>query len=370
MVRMLVARGANIKAVPELWEFSLARIAAGKGDIAMLDELTRLGIDPNETDGSGRSALYEAIYQAQIARKNHQDDSDFQNAARLLIARGARIGLREAILLGDLTKVRQLLKSGVDPNQGYMYGSSVLAEAIRERRQEVIRFLLENGAGKTDGAIDVSAAIAAIAAGDRPTLEVILGPPGAVKIPVSGHRRILLAALNRDDSQMAVTYLRRVRLANPFGSIALGMAVSLQRDDVVAHLLNAGVPANARDDAGIPIVVRAGELGQLSLVRDLIQRGADVNAKSTLTGMTPLHCALLRHDEKMAAWLLDQGADPNAADNLGVTPLMRAASLGYGGLVRALIVRGATPEARDRSGQSARDRALQRNHHAVASLLE
>lgn len=64
--------------------------------------------------------------------------------------------------------------------------------------------------------------------------------------------------------------------------------------------------------------------GDKPAVERLIAQGADVNAKDD-GGWTPLHWAAGRHDEQVAELLIAKGADVNAKDNDGWTPLRIAA---------------------------------------------
>lgn len=71
-------------------------------------------------------------------------------------------------------------------------------------------------------------------------------------------------------------------------------------------------------------------------------------------GRSLLHVAVASGAVDSALWLLDTGlADPNAADNQGETPLMRAAWLGQGEVVKALLKAGASLEARANTGGTA-----------------
>ncbi|TSC34380.1 ankyrin repeat domain-containing protein [Corallococcus sp. Z5C101001] len=58
-------------------------------------------------------------------------------------------------------------------------------------------------------------------------------------------------------------------------------------------------------------------------VKDLVARGADVNARDA-SGMTPLHAAAEFGTAPVAQVLLERGADVNAIDGLGRTPLAAA----------------------------------------------
>ena len=52
----------------------------------------------------------------------------------------------------------------------------------------------------------------------------------------------------------------------------------------------------------------------------LVEHGADVNAKNDL-GQTPLHLAAWQGSLKAVKWLVNHGADPMIRDKEGKTPL-------------------------------------------------
>jgi len=68
--------------------------------------------------------------------------------------------------------------------------------------------------------------------------------------------------------------------------------------------------------------------------------------------------------------LLEGGANPNARQQGGFTPLHAAAQNGDAEMARLLLEKGADREARAENNQTPLDFALLRGHAAVADVLE
>ena len=71
----------------------------------------------------------------------------------------------------------------------------------------------------------------------------------------------------------------------------------------------------------------------------------------------------------MAKLLLDRGAEVNVRNDLGQTPLHKAASRGHLQAAKLLLDRGVDRAVRDQAGLLARDFALAKSHHDVAKVL-
>jgi ankyrin repeat protein len=112
--------------------------------------------------------------------------------------------------------------------------------------------------------------------------------------------------------------------------------------------------SRVRDEEGRPIVHHAAESLNVELVELLLEHGAAVS-ETDRNGETPLHqVADMRQAPqepggKMAALLLDRGADPNARNWDDVTPLHQAVRARNLAVVEVLLARGADPNARDKS---------------------
>ena len=85
--------------------------------------------------------------------------------------------------------------------------------------------------------------------------------------------------------------------------------------------------------------------GDTARVRELLRKGANVNAK--YEGIcTSLHFAAFEGHADVARLLLEYGADVNARDESGETPLHYAAFRGYADIARLLLEYGADVNAR------------------------
>jgi ankyrin repeat protein/mono/diheme cytochrome c family protein len=119
------------------------------------------------------------------------------------------------------------------------------------------------------------------------------------------------------------------------------LAVRNSDRPATARLLSDPALAKARGRNGATALHYAVLYGDLRQVRAVLDKGADVNA-ADLDGVTPLIWAVA--DDAKARLLVERGADVNAASESGVTPLIAAAGRASGAdLVGYLVDKGAKP---------------------------
>jgi len=98
--------------------------------------------------------------------------------------------------------------------------------------------------------------------------------------------------------------------------------------------------------------------GDVTQIKNLVAKGADLNEPSGGNQWTPLMHAIHKNQIASVGALLDLRANPNFAAPSGVTPLMMAAGYGQIATVQLLLKRGADAKLTDRKGESALDYAL------------
>ena len=111
--------------------------------------------------------------------------------------------------------------------------------------------------------------------------------------------------------------------------------------------------------------------GHADLAKALLDRGADVNARSTNSmNNTPLHAAVAGGHLELVRLLLERGADANAAQEGGWTALHATAQSGNREMLESLLAHGAHVNARAQNNQAPLDLALTKGHQEIAQLLE
>ena len=113
----------------------------------------------------------------------------------------------------------------------------------------------------------------------------------------------------------------------------------------------------------------AAEIGDVEVCRLLIEQGADVNATDD-GGITPLHCAATEGHVDVCRFLIEQGAIVHATDRDGWTPLHQAAWHGRLKVCQLLNDRGANVNAVTNGfGWTPLHLAAMDNHAKVCRLL-
>lgn len=160
----------------------------------------------------------------------------------------------------------------------------------------------------------------------------------------------LMKALRAGDrarvSRLLASNRAAINRTGPGGATPLMHAVLYADTATVRRLLDEGADPNAADLAGAtPLMLAVDDLEKTTL---LIERGANVKARSALGRSALMIAAGMPGAAAVVELLLDRGADPNEKTQglLGpTTPLVQAAYTGDEPTFRLLLARGADPKA-------------------------
>lgn len=149
---------------------------------------------------------------------------------------------------------------------------------------------------------------------------------------------------------------------NGFTPIAL--AIYLEREGIAKDLIDAGSPLGVVDIKGVtsPLMIAISHIP--SLVPILLKAGADAKLASGPGLPTPLHLVAQQGEIEGAKLLIEAGAASNAVNELGQTALHFAAAPE---MVDFLISKGADPNAKDNEGLTPLD-AVARGKNSTATV--
>ncbi len=156
----------------------------------------------------------------------------------------------------------------------------------------------------------------------------------------------------------------------------MAIAVEEGNGDIASFLVHAGADPNTRSESDWTALFGAIAADRDYVVGKLLEAGADPNqrfgeeaalhqAVGAPVDMRPEECAA-----EMVRVLLDAGADANARDGAGVTPLHHAAHQGRVDCLKLLLAAGADPEMADNAGRRPADEAAHGPaHDEISGLL-
>lgn len=139
--------------------------------------------------------------------------------------------------------------------------------------------------------------------------------------------------------------------------------------ELVRSLLAKGADVNARRSSFHTALMEAVSAGNVKLAGLLLDKGADVNARGP-DGVTALIESVSGPTAEGTRLLLARGADVNAKTNYGTTALIFAAMTGFADVVQLLLEHGADVNAESASGLTAIRQAEIRNYREIVKLLK
>ena len=334
-------------------------IAAAYGHADVCRALVEAGADVNAADALGDTPLYEA------ARVGHAA------TCRLLIALGAQVNaanregstpLLAAIFAGRAEVCRALMEAGAEVDV-----KSLVDDVFATVSPEVMRALLVGGLSPDARAEEDAPPLLLhfILQGNAEVCRVLIEGGADVNVNADGSTPLLLAAA-QDLPNVCLALLEagaRAEVSRDGSGSPLDRAILFGRKELAAKLLNAGIKP-----AGLLPLHLAAALGRAAEVKQLLADGADVNAPAKLAGLTPLQFAVLSGDMDTFHALLAAGADVHAAHNTRIA-LHTAAQMGRDEMVRELLAAGADPNARNLLGCTPLCLAVDWGHYEVCEAL-
>jgi ankyrin repeat protein len=411
-VRICLDHGTNLVAAGKKQETPL-HLAAAEGHTAVVQLLIAAGADLEAHDVQQATALMKAANRnqdaivrmllncgAEVRTKNGRRPSAFDLAAeegnesimRMLLDRGAffdkATALRLAASRGDEAEVKLQLDGGVPVDAIDYSGLTALFCAALGDHNDVVELLIARGANiilfvtacDYDGGmttIDNStykilqhqrlgrAAPAAVAASQRcESVTDVNAVDYRGRTPLHlGVNRVRTSRLEPEENTWHVSLIRalldqgaKIETGDEQGLTALHYAVRDGNSSVAKLLLDRGAKIEARDHKGRTSLQVAADQRWVNAatLNLLLDHGVGVESVDVVdeNGLTSLHHAVCRGDQRGIRRLLDRQAQVDARDHRGRTPLHLAAESSSGNMYPLVLLldHGADINARDLEG--------------------
>lgn len=169
----------------------------------------------------------------------------------------------------------------------------------------------------------------------------------------------------------AITAIAVIAASGPVAAQSARIVDAIKNRDVAAlgQLVASKADVNQAGGDGATALHWAAHVDSIESADLLLKAGAQVDAHNVY-GVSPLMLASLNGSPRMVTRLLDGGANPNTALPSGETVLMTAARVGNTETVRLLLAKGADVKASEKEkGQNALMWAAAEGHAGVVALL-
>ncbi|XP_068903743.1 serine/threonine-protein phosphatase 6 regulatory ankyrin repeat subunit B-like [Tenebrio molitor] len=279
IIQILCKLGADVNSAQ--YQSAPLHYASYHGFDACVLILIEAGASVNTPDADGKSPLHWSVKNPATLRLLLRNYADVNAKSKTGVTT-----LHIAANYGKIESVQELVKNGANLNAKDIENCAPLYYCIQNSHYEVAKFLLDNGSTIDDGA------------------------------------ELLCRAAMSDFPDGISLLLERgvsVNAKNAEGKTSLHWASFEGSNKCVKVLLAAGADPNCTDNLKSSPLMCAIMRSNYKVAECLINAGSDVNLKCE--GTTPLHLAVSHGDIFSTILLVRHGADVNATDGNGFTPL-------------------------------------------------
>jgi ankyrin repeat protein len=339
-VRSLLRRGAVINARESAHDQTALMWAAAESHPDVVAALLEGGADV-----SARSREYTQTVTSEVTQRAGRE------ALNYTVPRGGSTALLFAARSGDAESARLLVAAGADVNDALPDGSSALILAAHSGHTRAAEMLLDTGADANADAVGYTALHAAVLRSDLALVKALLAHganPNASITKGTPVRR------NSEDFELPKTLV---------GATPYLLAAKFLEADIMRALAVGGADTRMRmKDGATPLMAGAG-MGIVPPAQDE-KRGTDRRGLAILDG------GIVEPERRVLEAVnaaLTLGSDIDATNPAGETALHIAAAQGYDTVVAALAERGANLNARNAKGQTPLGALVERKSPSGAS---
>ena len=294
--------------------------AVKQGELQKVMDILERGIDVNERDENGNTAL---LYACEYC---------------------------------NLEIVEELLKRGADVSIKNNDGRTALIGVVsfpyfEDKKLEIVRTLIKNG------------------------IVVEEGDNGNKR-----YKTALIIACEKNNLEIVKELLKEGADANmldQFNCSPLMYACKNANLEMAKELIKKGANVNERDNYGVTPLMMSCKRHSLEIVKELIKQGASINEEDKYYAHTPLIEACLSQNLEIVEELIKNGADVNRKNKLGDTALIKMcsnsnnASSSYLKIVHKLIEHGANVNEKNNLGYTPlREASCSNNEKSVEVVNE
>ncbi|XP_042907067.2 uncharacterized protein [Parasteatoda tepidariorum] len=186
-------------------------------------------------------------------------------------------------------------------------------------------------------------------------------------------RTLMHIASESGHQETALVFLKKgvpLHMSNKTGTKAIHTAAAHGFVEVIRNLLDRGENVDATTPENFTALHLAVQANQPEVVEILLGHGANVQMKAGKNGETALHMAAgVLDGHKCAELIIKSGADVNARNEDGETPLHNAARHGQLKTVLQLLEDGAELDSLSKHGESVLHVAVKNCHHEIAKSV-